>query len=107
MTNDVPDHPQENDEPETEGKLAALIPYKNPKALASYYIGIFSLFPVLGLLLGPLAFVLGVMGLRTAGANPSAKGAAHAVVGIVCSVVTLLYNPILIALAWMFWKYGK
>jgi len=26
-----------------------LIPYKNPKALIAYYLGIFSLFPLLGL----------------------------------------------------------
>ena len=28
--------------------VSTIIPYKNPKALAGYYCGIFSLFPILG-----------------------------------------------------------
>jgi hypothetical protein len=62
--------------------MSSLIPYRNPMALTGYYISIASLIPILGLLLAPIAFVLGVMGLRYATANPTAKGKAHAVVAI-------------------------
>ncbi len=37
-----------------------VIPYKNPKALIAYYLGIFSGLPLIGLPLGYVALVLGV-----------------------------------------------
>jgi hypothetical protein len=39
--------------------VPTLIPYRNPKGLISYYCGVFALIPCLGLLLGPVARVLG------------------------------------------------
>lgn len=60
-----------------------LIPYKNPQALAAYYCGLFSLFPVLGLFLGIAAFILGRNGLRFAKEHPETKGQVHAWIGIV------------------------
>lgn len=72
------------DEDEERGDVTGgLIPYKNPKALAAYYCGIFSLIPCLGLILGPIALVLGVLGLRHRSMYPTAAGAVHAIVGIV------------------------
>ena len=41
-----------------------IIPYKNPKALIAYYLGILSGLPLIGLPLGIAAFVLGIMGLK-------------------------------------------
>jgi hypothetical protein len=70
--------------------VSTLIPYKNPKALASYYCGVFSLIPVLGLILGPIAIVLGVKGLKAAKAQPELKGTAHAWVGIVLGSLVAL-----------------
>jgi DNA-directed RNA polymerase subunit M/transcription elongation factor TFIIS len=69
-----------------------LIPYKNPRALIAYYCGVFSIIPVLGLVLGPAALVLGIMGLRYVNRHPTAKGTAHAVVGLVCGIVATLGN---------------
>ncbi len=67
-----------------------LIPYKNAKALASYYCGVFALIPCVGLILGPIAIVLGFMGLAHANKSPESKGKAHAIVGIVLgSLITL------------------
>jgi|SRR5580765_1302871 len=67
-----------------------LIPYKNAKALASYYCGVFSLIPCLGGILGPIAIILGFMGYGYANKHPRASGKAHAIVGIVLgSLVTL------------------
>ena len=64
-----------------------LIPYKNPKALISYYLGIGSLliFP-----LGFVSIVLGFMGLADRKRNPVIKGSAHAWIGIVLGGLSLL-----------------
>jgi hypothetical protein len=69
-----------------------LIPYKNPLALMGYYVGVFSLVPVLGLLLGPAALVLGILGLRYHRDHPRARGAGHAITGIVLGSLTSLFN---------------
>jgi len=47
-------------------ETGGLIPYKNPAALAAYYLGIFSILPVLGLFLAVPALILGVVGLVVA-----------------------------------------
>jgi hypothetical protein len=60
-----------------------LIPYKNGRALAAYYCGVFSLIPCVGLILGPIAFIFGILGLRAARANPRVRGTGHAIAGIV------------------------
>lgn len=64
-----------------------LIPYKNPPALIAYYLGLFSLFPVLGFFLGVAALILGIAGLRKRKENPAVKGSAHAWIGIGCGTV--------------------
>ena len=77
-----------------------LIPYKNPLALIGYYVSVFGLIPCAGLVLGPAAIVLGVMGHKFAKANPYAKGVAHAWVAIVLGSIELLAH--LAFLAFMF-----
>jgi hypothetical protein len=69
-----------------------LIPYKNPLALAAYYCGFFALVPVIGFILAVVAIVLGILGLQYASANRKAKGAAHAITGVVLGVVALCWN---------------
>jgi hypothetical protein len=64
-----------------------VIPYKNGTALAAYYCGVFSFIPGLGCLLGPVAIVLGVMGVLYANKYPKAKGKGHAIAGIVLGLV--------------------
>ncbi len=61
-----------------------VIPYKNPKALIAYYLGIFSGLPLIGLPLGVAALVLGIQGLRARKRNPAIKGSIHAGIGIGC-----------------------
>jgi hypothetical protein len=70
--------------------LEALIPYKNPKALIAYYLGVFSLIPCLGLGLGPAAIVLGVLGLKHRNRHETAGGTGHAIAGIVLGALVLL-----------------
>lgn len=76
-----------------------IIPYKNPKALIAYYLGIFSGFPVIGFFLGIPAVVLGIMGLRDRNRNPAIKGSIHAGIGIGCGAIfTLVWGAAIIAI---------
>ena len=63
--------------------LNAIIPYKNARALVAYYLGVFSVIPPVGALLGIPALVLGISGLRFRRRNPRAGGSVHAWIGIV------------------------
>ena len=74
-----------------------IIPYKNPKALIAYYLGIFSGLPLIGLPLGIAAFVLGIMGLRDRNRNPVIKGSIHAGIGIGCGLLfTLVWGALIL-----------
>ena len=64
-----------------------LIPYKNPQALTAYYLGLFSLFPFLGLFLAVAALVLGLRGLQERKRNPEIKGGVHAWIGVTLGAV--------------------
>ena len=72
--------------------VSTIIPYHNGMALAAYYVGVFSLIPGLGLLLGPMACIFGMVGLRRVRANPEVKGTGHAITGIVLGSLTTLAN---------------
>lgn len=89
--------PIANPQPADSG-ITTLIPYTNPPALIGYYIGVASLIPILGLLLGPTAIILGVAGLNKRKAEPRAKGKAHAIVAIVLGSLTTLGNLALVSL---------
>lgn len=81
---------------ENEGDATGgLIPYKNPHALAAYYLSIFGLFPLIGLLLAIPAFILGIMGLKKRKQNPVIKGSVHAWIGIVLGGLSIMYNGLL------------
>ena len=93
-------------EDEDTNLVSTLIPYKNPRALAAYYCGFFALIPGIGFLLGLVAMVLGILGLRYATAHPKAKGAAHAITGIILGVVACFFwNPIVCFLLYIAYVY--
>jgi hypothetical protein len=79
----------------TEG-YSGMIPSRNPMALWSYYLGIFSLAPLLGMFLGFFAVLFGRKGLQHAAARPEIKGRTHAWIGIVCGAVFGLANLVVI-----------
>lgn len=79
-------------DPRRSADAPALIPYKNPSGLIAYYLGVFSLIPCLGLILGPAAIVLGILGIGYANREPRAKGKGHAIAGIVLGSLALLYH---------------
>lgn len=66
-----------------DGGLSYIIPFRNGWALAAYYVGIFSLIPIFGIILGPLAIIFGCLGLRHASRQANAHGRVHALVGII------------------------
>lgn len=84
--------------PAVEGAIEALVPLKNGPALASYYLGLFSLFPLLGLLLAIPAVMLGITGLHRARENPAVRGRVHAWVGLICGLLFGLMNLLLVLL---------
>jgi hypothetical protein len=69
-----------------------LIPYKNPYALFSYYLGIFGLIPCAGVILAIFAVVLGILGLKERKKNPIVRGTAHAWVGIILGGLSILVH---------------
>jgi hypothetical protein len=72
--------------------VSTIIPYRNGMALAAYYLGVFSLIPCLGLLLGPAGLIFGILGLRYVKKNPTAKGTGHAIAGIIMGGLATLGN---------------
>lgn len=89
----------------SDGSLGGLIPVKNSSALIGYYLGVFSLIPVLGIPLGIAAVILGTKGLKFAKLHPDAKGVGHAWTAIILGGLSavgytlLIAIPILMALA--------
>ena len=75
-----------------------VIPYKNPKALLAYYLGIASGLPLIGLPIGIAAFVLGLQGLKARRENPVIKGSVHAGIGIGCGLFFTLFWTAAIAM---------
>jgi hypothetical protein len=75
-----------------DGGISTLIPYTNGRALGAYYCGVFAIIPCAGLILGPIALILGVLGLRFANEHPTAKGKGHAIAGIVLGLLTTIVN---------------
>ena len=87
---DEDESPRRRRRDDDDGGINTLIPYKNPKALASYYCGVFALIPCFGLILGTIAIVFGVLGLEYRKTHESAGGTAHAWVGIILGTLVLL-----------------
>jgi hypothetical protein len=85
-------HPQQS---APQGSFTSLIPTNNPPALIAYYVGIFSMLPVACVVLGPIALVLGIKGLKAYQANPQISGKAHAWIGIVLGGLSTLVAIIL------------
>jgi uncharacterized protein YqgC (DUF456 family) len=72
------------------GAVSHVVPYKNPCALAGYYCGFGALLPGLGLLLGPVAALLGAIGFMKARENPEAHGTGHAITGVLLGLAGFL-----------------
>jgi len=84
--------------PQTGDATGGVIPYKNPHALTSYYLGVFSIIPLLGFILGCIAVPLGLSGLRKRKQNPLIRGTVHAWIGIVLGGLSLAAHLVVAAL---------
>jgi hypothetical protein len=84
--------------PQKGDATGGVIPYKNPHALTSYYLGVFSIIPVLGFILGCIAVPLGLSGLRKRKQNAVIRGTAHAWIGIVAGGLSVAVHLVLFAL---------
>ncbi|HAN96381.1 MAG TPA: hypothetical protein DCQ98_02620 [Planctomycetaceae bacterium] len=73
------------------GAGAKLIPYRNPKALIGYYLSIASLLPIIGLLTGPIAAILGILGYSAYRRDPSIHGQVHAIIALVLGTLCFLF----------------
>ncbi len=68
--------------------VSTVVPYKNPPALAAYYLGLFSfigILPIFGLpgtFMGLAALFLGLKGLKNVKQHPEMKGTVHAWIGV-------------------------
>jgi len=83
--------------PPTQGDATGgIIPYKNPHALTAYYLGIFGLFPAIGVFLAIPAVILGISGLKKHKKNPVIRGSIHAWIGIIFGGISIGYHAIVI-----------
>ncbi len=71
---------------------SVIVPYKNPQALAAYYLGLFSIIPLLGFFLALASVPLGILGLKARSRQPAIHGAVHAWIGIVIGSIVLLVH---------------
>ncbi len=76
--------------------MGGLIPFRNTPALISYYLGVFSLIPIIGIPLGVIAVIHGITGLKKASVTPEAKGKVHAWAGIVLGTLAAVAYTLLI-----------
>lgn len=81
----------------TIGGFGGMIPDKNPSALMSYYLGIFSVIPCLAIPMGIAAVVLGLKGLHLVKERPEVRGRTHALVGIIAGGLFALVSIGLLA----------
>jgi len=86
--------------------VETFIPYKNPMALVAYYVGVFAVIPCVGLLLGPTALILGILGIRYRNKHPTAGGLGHAITGVVLGSLTALANWGLVVVGIVLAVYG-
>ncbi|MGA3284706.1 MAG: GYF domain-containing protein [Verrucomicrobiota bacterium] len=69
--------------PSAKATKSADAPAKNVRALVAASLGVFSVIPPFGALLGIPALVMGISGLRFQRRNPAAGGKVHAWIGII------------------------
>jgi hypothetical protein len=74
-----------------------MIPANNGHALLSYYLGLFSIVPCVGLPMAILALRSAKLALQAAKSHPHAVGKSHAYVGAGCGLVGLIFNLIIVA----------
>jgi len=100
---DDDDRPRRRRRRNDDDGMSTLIPYKNSKALAAYYCGVFALIPCVGMILGPIALIFGILGLKYVKRRPDAHGTGHAWAGIILGSLVILghLGVIVFGAVWM------
>ncbi|HWB19304.1 MAG TPA: DUF4190 domain-containing protein [Phycisphaerales bacterium] len=75
-----------------------MVPYHNGPALAGYYVAVASLICGLGLVLGPVAVILGIIGYRKYVRQPEVRGMTHAWVAMIVGGAVFVLNVAAIVL---------
>lgn len=99
MTAESPDHqPPKKRRPRSRDLAAAgevfgdFTPWRNRPAVYSYVVSLYGLVPLLGLVLGPVAVLLGILGWRRYRKQPDVRGSNFAGAGIVLGLIGLTFN---------------
>jgi hypothetical protein len=83
--------------------VETMIPTGNPTGLFAYYLGVASILP-LGLVTGPIAIILGIIGIFRS-RRPEAGGLGHAITGIILGLIgTVFYGGIAIYVLLTGWE---
>jgi hypothetical protein len=72
--------------------FGSFTPWKNPAAVYAYAVSLAALTPVVGVVLGLVAIVLGLVGLWRRRRWPEVQGANFALAGIVLGALNTLFN---------------
>jgi hypothetical protein len=64
-------------------------------SIAAGYLGLLSCIPIVGIVLGPLAITMGILGLQHASRNPALGGRGRAIFGIVLGTLNFLWAAFL------------
>ena len=76
----------------------------NRSALASYYFGILSILPILGIFLGPLAVFFSWKGLNNIKEERYEVGRFHSWTGLFCGAISFLMHLYGMYLLWREWE---
>jgi len=87
-----PRRPRRRELLDDSGVFGSFTPWKNPAAVYSYAVSLAGLTPVLGLVLGPAAIVLGLVGRARFRRNPEIRGLSFIRAGMVLGTLDFLFN---------------
>jgi hypothetical protein len=87
-----PRRPRRRELLDENGVFGSFTPWKNPAAVYSYAVALAGITPVLGLVLGPAAIVLGLVGSARLRRNPEIKGLSFIRAGIVLGTLDFVVN---------------
>jgi hypothetical protein len=88
-----PPKPRKPRRPRDESEVfGSFTPWKNPAAVYGYYVSLAALTPALGLALGPIAILLGIIGLVHRGLRPNVLGGNFALAAILLGTLNTLLN---------------
>ena len=87
-----PRRPRRRELLDESGVFGSFTPWKNPPAVYAYAVALAGMTPVLGLVLGPAAVVLGLIGRARLRRNPEVKGRSFISAGIVLGTLDFVVN---------------